>query len=88
MPPTDDAKSGLKLKAESRGDEWILNGEKTFIANAPVGKLFFIDCALIRPYRSSKAPPCSWFRATRPASVSVKCSIRAGRFYSKRRNDF
>ena len=43
MPPTDDAKSGLKLKAERRGDEWILNGEKTFIANAPVGKLFFID---------------------------------------------
>lgn len=43
MPPNDDAKSGLKLKAERRGDEWILNGEKTFIANAPVGKLFFID---------------------------------------------
>ena len=43
MPPSDDVKSGLKLKAERRGDEWILNGEKTFIANAPVGKLFFID---------------------------------------------
>ena len=43
MPPADDPKPGLKLKAERRGDEWILNGEKTFIANAPVGKLFFID---------------------------------------------
>jgi len=43
MPPPDDPKPGLKLKAERRGDEWILNGEKTFIANAPVGKLFFID---------------------------------------------
>ena len=43
MPPNDDPKPGLKLKAERRGDEWILNGEKTFIANAPVGKLFFID---------------------------------------------
>ena len=43
MPPTDDPKPGLKLKAERRGDEWILNGEKAFIANAPVGKLFFID---------------------------------------------
>jgi alkylation response protein AidB-like acyl-CoA dehydrogenase len=41
--PPDDPKFGLKLKAERRGDEWILNGEKTFIANAPVGKLFFID---------------------------------------------
>jgi alkylation response protein AidB-like acyl-CoA dehydrogenase len=43
MPPPDDPKPGLRLKAERRGDEWILNGEKTFIANAPVGKLFFID---------------------------------------------
>ena len=43
MPPADDPKPGLKLKAERRGDESILNGEKTFIANAPVGKLFFID---------------------------------------------
>jgi acyl-CoA dehydrogenase len=43
LPPEDDPKPGLKLKAERRGDEWILNGEKTFIANAPVGKLFFID---------------------------------------------
>ena len=43
MPPTDDPKPGLRLKAERHGDEWILNGEKAFIANAPVGKLFFVD---------------------------------------------
>src|SRR6266540_262358 len=43
LPPEDDPKAGLKLKAERKGDEWILNGEKAFIANAPVGKLFFID---------------------------------------------
>ncbi len=43
MPSQVDPKLGLKLKAERHGDEWILNGEKTFIANAPVGKLFFID---------------------------------------------
>jgi alkylation response protein AidB-like acyl-CoA dehydrogenase len=43
LPPADDPKAGQKLKAERRGDEWILNGEKCFIANAPVGKLFFID---------------------------------------------
>src|SRR5256885_3710605 len=41
--PPDDPKAGLKLRAERRGDDWILNGEKCFIANAPVGKLFFID---------------------------------------------
>ena len=43
LPPTDDPRSGLKLRAERNGDEWILNGEKCFIANAPVGSLFFID---------------------------------------------
>src|SRR5262245_10719130 len=43
LPPTDDPKAGLKLRAERHGDEWILNGEKCFIANAPVGKLVFID---------------------------------------------
>jgi len=43
LPPEDDPKAGLKLRAERDGDDWILNGEKCFIANAPVGKLFFID---------------------------------------------
>jgi acyl-CoA dehydrogenase len=43
LPPADDPKAGLKLRAERQGDTWILNGEKAFIANAPVGKLFFID---------------------------------------------
>ena len=43
LPPADDPKAGLKLRAERKGDEWILNGEKCFIANATVGKLFFID---------------------------------------------
>jgi len=41
LPPADDPRSGLSLRAERRGDEWILNGEKCFIANANIGKLFF-----------------------------------------------
>ena len=41
LPPPDDPRSGLRLRAEREGDEWILNGEKCFIANANVGKLFF-----------------------------------------------
>ena len=43
LPPEDDPKSGWRLRAERRGDEWILNGEKCFIANGSVGKLFFVD---------------------------------------------
>jgi acyl-CoA dehydrogenase len=42
FPPEDDPRAGMKLRAERRGDEWILNGEKTFIANGGVGKLFFV----------------------------------------------
>ena len=41
LPPADDPRAGFKLKAERDGDEWVLNGEKCFIANANVGKLFF-----------------------------------------------
>jgi acyl-CoA dehydrogenase len=43
LPPDDDPRAGLKLKAERKGDEWILNGEKCFIANGNIGKLFFLD---------------------------------------------
>jgi alkylation response protein AidB-like acyl-CoA dehydrogenase len=42
-PPADAPKSGWRLKAARDGDEWILNGEKTFIANGSVGKLFFVS---------------------------------------------
>ena len=41
LPPEDDPRAGLRLRAERQRDEWILNGEKCFIANANVGKLFF-----------------------------------------------
>jgi acyl-CoA dehydrogenase len=42
LPPDDDLKAGWRLRAERKGDEWILNGEKCFIANGSVGKLFFV----------------------------------------------
>ena len=42
-PPEDDPRAGFRLRAERRGDEWILNGEKAFIANGSVGKLFFVS---------------------------------------------
>ncbi len=42
MPPEDAPRAGMQLKAEQRGDEWILNGEKCFIANANIAKLLFV----------------------------------------------
>ncbi len=41
LPPQDDPRSGFRLKAEREGDEWVLNGQKCYIANANIGKLFF-----------------------------------------------
>jgi acyl-CoA dehydrogenase len=41
--PPDDKTSGFRVKSERKGDDWILNGEKTFIANGSVGKLFFVN---------------------------------------------
>jgi acyl-CoA dehydrogenase len=43
LPPEDDPKAGIRLRAERQGDEWILNGEKCFIANGSVAKLFFLS---------------------------------------------
>ena len=43
LPPEDDPKAGYRLRAERKGDGWILNGSKLFIANGSVAKLFFVD---------------------------------------------
>lgn len=43
MPPESDPHAGWRLKAEREGDEWILNGDKCFIANGSVAKLFFVS---------------------------------------------
>ena len=42
LPPEDDPRAGVRLRAERQGDAWILNGEKVFIANGSVAKLFFV----------------------------------------------
>jgi len=42
-PPDDDPRAGYRLRAARQGDDWILNGEKTFIANGSVGRLFFVN---------------------------------------------
>jgi len=43
LPPEEDPRAGSKLRAERHGDEWILNGEKCFIANGSVARIFFVN---------------------------------------------
>ena len=42
MPPESDPRAGWRLRAERKGDEWILNGTKIYIGNGSVAKLFFV----------------------------------------------
>jgi alkylation response protein AidB-like acyl-CoA dehydrogenase len=41
MPPPGDVKAGLRLAGRIEGDEMVLNGDKVFIANGSIAKLFF-----------------------------------------------
>lgn len=43
--PPGDKSSGFRLKStkNTKDNNWTLNGDKCFIANGPVGKLFFIN---------------------------------------------
>jgi long-chain-acyl-CoA dehydrogenase len=34
--------SGIKTRAEDRGDHWLLNGSKTYISNGQIGDLFIV----------------------------------------------
>jgi alkylation response protein AidB-like acyl-CoA dehydrogenase len=42
LPPPGDPKIGVRLRAERDGDDWVLNGEKQFIAHGNIAKLFFL----------------------------------------------
>ena len=42
MPPEDAPRAGMRLRAERQRDEWILNGEKCFIANGNIAKLLLV----------------------------------------------
>ena len=42
LPPPGDVKAGVRLAARVEGDEIVLNGDKVFIANGSIAKLFFL----------------------------------------------
>ncbi|XP_076649087.1 medium-chain acyl-CoA dehydrogenase [Halictus rubicundus] len=52
--------AGIKLKAEKKGDEWILNGTKMWITNGGVANWYFV---LARSNPDPKVPPNKAFTA-------------------------
>lgn len=41
-PSAGSDATGIKTRAEKRGDRWILNGSKMFITNGPIGDVFVV----------------------------------------------
>ena len=44
--------SGIKTKAERKGDEWVINGQKMWITNGGVANFYFVLA------RSNPDPKC------------------------------
>ena len=82
LPPGDVA-SGLRLRAERQGDEWILNGEKVFIANGNIAKLFFVR---IPKSMRATAPRCFWCPPIRRVFATARCSINVAGAFTKMRS--
>ena len=86
LPPEEYPKTGWKLRAERKGDEWILNGEKCFIANGAVGKLFFVD-ARTNPNVSIMEGGTEFLvPSIRPACGSARCSTKAAGGFTRMRS--
>ncbi len=69
LPPKDDPKSGLQLRAQLDGDTWVLNGSKCYIANANIGKLLF---AFARTDPSAPVQEGTTIFAVRPGTPGLK----------------
>lgn len=69
LPPADDPKSGLQLRAQLDGDTWVLNGSKCYIANANIGKLIF---AFARTDPNAPVHDGTTIFAVRPGTPGLK----------------
>ena len=65
--------SGIKTRAEKKGDEWVINGQKMWITNGGVANFYFVLA------RSDPDPKCSSGKAFTGFIVDageVKCDWR------------
>jgi len=61
---------GIKTTARLDGNEYVINGSKTFITNGQTANLIIVVCKPTRP-RARAAPRCWWSRPTRSRASSA-----------------
>ena len=62
--------SGIKTRAEKKGDEWVINGQKMWITNGGVANFYFVLA------RSDPDPKCPSGKAFTGFIVDAGDSIR------------
>ena len=72
-PDSGSSALALATTAVQEGGEWVLNGSKTFVTNAPVADLFVVYARTGQGFGGIRA---SWSRARPPASPSARRSRR------------
>jgi len=58
--------AGLRTSAHRAGDEWVINGSKRYITNAPLADLFVVFARSDPAERGAAASPASSSRPRRP----------------------
>ena len=71
--------SGLRTKAVRDGGDWIINGQKRFITNAPMADLFVVFARTDLPTTTAPASRSSWCPQTQRASPSAPRTPRWAR---------
>jgi len=51
-PGTGSDLAGIRMRAEDRGDHWLLNGAKTYISNGQIGNLFVVAARTVPDRRA------------------------------------
>ena len=65
--------SGIKMRAERRGDKWVLNGEKTFITHARYAD-FMIVVTVTDPAKGSRGGMTTFLLDAKQPGISVPSS--------------
>jgi hypothetical protein len=70
--------AGMKCRARRDGDDWILNGQKSWITNAGESEFYTVLAVTDPDGRAARTCPPSSSRSPTPASASARRSASSG----------